>query len=142
MFKNLLLFLVIFSFVFSDEWHLCDSSDDYELTVTSVNITPDPPHVGDSVTASIDGSLSKVINGGTVKILIKYNGITILNTSAPLCSDPDDFECPHPSGKFRIKKTIQIPEFTPAGKYSGIISINDNNSKKVTCVDFDIPVVN
>ncbi|KAJ6252723.1 hypothetical protein M0813_13934 [Anaeramoeba flamelloides] len=143
MFRLFLISLILVSSVFSQEWEICDKTIDYELTLQNVTISPDPPRVGRDVTIKLEGELIKIVDGGSVNILIKYDGTTIYNRESELCSDPDDFPCPHPQGKVKFHKSLQIPSFAPAGTYSGQISITDqDNDAPIICFKYDMPVVN
>ncbi|KAK5584585.1 hypothetical protein RB653_006198 [Dictyostelium firmibasis] len=115
-------------------WTNCGPNEKFKIT--SVSIVPDPPVKGKLVTITGSGDLGESVTGGEVQILVKYGLIILIKETKDLCTFPGlPFTCPINKGTYSQTVNFTIPESAPNGKYTGHVSINDQNSTEIACID-------
>ena len=142
----------------------------------SVVIKPDPPVKGQPLTinatvalcrsvdhqAAFHGLISftaEQVTAGTVKIVVKYSIITVLNKSYSLCDllAQAGTKCPVAPGTYTSSITETIPSsapsvryvssinicfdcplFTIQGKYTGNVEITDQKGVELACINLSL----
>ncbi|KAL5467694.1 hypothetical protein EMCRGX_G031957 [Ephydatia muelleri] len=119
-----------------DIWSDCSKSGD-PSKIVSVVITPDPPKKGVPLTINATVALSEQVTSGTVKIVVKYSIITVLNKAYALCDllSQAGQKCPVAPGTYSSSITETIPGSAPSGKYSGNVEITDQNGQELGCIN-------
>jgi len=129
------LFVALFAtFAFADIWKNCGGPQDH-LQISNVEISPDPPQIGENLTVTATGNLDETVTGGIIEVSLQYSGITILNTNLSLCSAIVPFlQCPIAQGPVSISITQYIPSEVIPGSYTGQVNIYDQNESPVACI--------
>ncbi|KAH8691400.1 putative ML domain protein [Talaromyces proteolyticus] len=113
-----------------------DPSDDI-LEITAVNLSPNPPVPGESLTIEAEGIFhAPVDKGSTLHLEVKYGLIRLIKTDADLCDELEantDLKCPL-QGKQKFTKQVEIPKEVPPGKYSVLADVFTEDLERVTCL--------
>ena len=140
--RTAILLLALLSFGCAHDFQVCEGISD-ELKITSVNLTPDPPAAGKSITVEVDGGPTSVeVKGGKATLNIyAFNTHIYGPLSFDLCTD-FGVKCPVANGaKWDGKITYPIPSVAPKGlKLSLKIDITDENSKELSCFKVDTTI--
>ncbi|KAJ4458581.1 putative phospholipid transfer protein [Paratrimastix pyriformis] len=116
-------------------WKSCGKSDKFQID--RLVVYPNPPVIGESVTIFLNGTLNSSVKSGTVDFLVKFMGVKLLNLHKDLCGQASKYKCPVPAGPFSLNETISVPKVTPQGRYSGRLSVEDESTAPLLCLDFD-----
>jgi len=114
--------------------------DDDILVLDHVNLTPNPPLKGSSLTIEAVGSLLEDVGDGAYVVLqVKYGLIRLVNTEADLCDQVSnvDLSCPIKKGKTKITKDVELPKEIPPGTYTVFADAYTARpeSKKIICLE-------
>jgi len=107
------------------------------LQIKSVDILPNPPEAGVTLTIVAEGYAKKTIKEGAYVLLqLKWGLIRLINTKADLCEQIKnvDIECPIEEGKISIQKDIQLPKEIPPGKYTITADVYSVDDEPITCL--------
>ncbi|KAE9363433.1 phosphatidylinositol transfer protein [Stipitochalara longipes BDJ] len=108
------------------------------LVLDHVNLTPNPPQAGKTLTIEAVGTLLEDIEDEAFVILqVKYGLIRLVNTQADLCTQVSnvDLECPIKKGKTTITKDVEIPKEIPPGTYTVFADAYTKDKKKIVCLE-------
>jgi len=97
-----------------------DHSSDI-LQLDHVNLNPNPPTAGNTLTIEAVGKLLQPLEKGAYVVLqVKYGLIRLVNVQQDLCDQVSnvDLECPIDEGKITIVKDVELPKEIPPGTYS------------------------
>jgi len=114
-----------------------EHSDDI-LVLDHVNLDPNPPSAGKTLTIEAVGTLLEDVEEGAYVILqVKYGLIRLVNTQANLCEQVSnvDLSCPIKKGKTTITKDVEIPKEIPPGKYTVFADAYTKDKKKIICLE-------
>ncbi|KAH6673729.1 ML domain-containing protein [Halenospora varia] len=114
-----------------------DHSSDI-LNLEKVDLTPNPPHAGSTLTIEANGELlEQVEKGAYVNIQVKWGIVKILTTKADLCEQVSnvDLECPIKKGKVTITKDVELPKEIPPGTYTVSADAYTVDEKHIVCLD-------
>ncbi|CZR62456.1 probable phosphatidylglycerol/phosphatidylinositol transfer protein [Phialocephala subalpina] len=114
-----------------------EHSDDI-LVLDHVNLNPNPPSAGQSLTIEAVGTLLEDVEEGAYVILqVKYGLIRLVNTQANLCDQVSnvDLSCPIKKGKATITKDVELPKEIPPGKYTVFADAYTKDAKKIICLE-------
>jgi len=112
------------------------------LILDHVNLTPNPPEAGKTLTIEAVGTLLEDIEKTAFVILqVKYGLIRLVNTQADLCDQVSnvDMECPIKKGKITITKDVELPKEIPPGTYSVFADAYNFDKKKIVCLEATVP---
>ncbi|KAH8590429.1 putative Phosphatidylglycerol/phosphatidylinositol transfer protein [Bisporella sp. PMI_857] len=114
--------------------------DDDLLVLEKVNLTPNPPVKGTTLTIEAAGTLKEEIDAGAYVVLqVKYGLIRLVNTEADLCEQVSnvDLECPIKKGETVIRKDVELPKEIPPGTYTVFADAYTKRpeSKKILCLE-------
>jgi len=115
----------------------CQNPSNYLIEIDSVDLVPNPPQPGQTLTIQASGTLLETIEkGATVALEVKWGLITLIKQTVDLCEQLKnvDLECPLEKGKMVLTKQVDLPNQIPPGKYSVLADVYDKNQKQVTCL--------
>nr|POE54440.1 phosphatidylglycerol/phosphatidylinositol transfer protein [Quercus suber] len=116
----------------------CENPEGDILDLISVDLTPNPPKAGASLSITAKGKLAeKVEEGAQIHLSVKYGVITIIRQTVDLCDNADkvDLKCPLPKGEeTTLKKDVSLPKEIPPGKYTVVADILTKDDDKITCL--------
>ncbi|KAI9054672.1 hypothetical protein LZ554_001824 [Drepanopeziza brunnea f. sp. 'monogermtubi'] len=115
------------------------------LTLQKVNLSPNPPKAGQTLTIEAVGTLLEDIEQDAKVILqVKYGLIRLVNTEADLCKQVSnvDMECPIKKGPITITKDVELPKEIPPGKYSVFADAYTKDGKHITCLEATVQFSN
>jgi len=117
----------------------CKKDHDNDLlALEHVDLTPNPPAAGQTLTIEAVGTLLEDIEDGAYIVLqVKYGLIRLVNTQANLCEQVSnvDMECPIKKGKTTITKEVELPKEIPPGKYTVFADAYTIDNKKIICLE-------
>ncbi|TVY60906.1 Phosphatidylglycerol/phosphatidylinositol transfer protein, partial [Lachnellula suecica] len=109
------------------------------LKLDHVNLDPNPPKAGKTLTIEASGTLTEDVEEGAYVVLtVKYGLIRLVSTQANLCEQVSnvDMECPIKKGDVVIKKEVELPNEIPNGKYTVFAdAYTKDGEKKITCME-------
>jgi len=114
-----------------------DHGDDI-LELEHVNLDPNPPLKGQTLTIDVAGTLKEDIEKGAyVELQVKYGLIRLVSTKADLCEQVSnvDLECPIQKGKAVITKDVDLPKEIPPGKYTVFADAYTVDDRKIVCLE-------
>jgi len=110
------------------------SSSPYHITVTSIDVTPNPPQKGQPVKVTVTGNLNEVVSSGVYTIDAYYSGIKILTQSGDLCTLDPNFKCPIQPGS-----GITVADVRPTFLRSFVWLVSDLDVLHVPPQALDVP---
>jgi len=122
----------------------CQKNHDGDLlALKKVNLTPNPPLKGTTLTIEAVGDLLEDVDKGAYVVLqVKYGLIRLVNTEADLCEQVSnvDLTCPIQKGKITIVKDVELPNEIPPGKYTVLADAYTARpeSKKIICLEAEV----
>ncbi|QIW99978.1 hypothetical protein AMS68_005496 [Peltaster fructicola] len=119
--------------------YYCDNpeTEKYILEVESVDIDPNPPKAGKTLTIKAKGKFTEdVEEGAKVHLTVKYGLITIIRQTADLCDAVKnvELECPLEEGVMELSKDVDLPSQIPNGKYTVLADVVTKDDDKITCL--------
>jgi len=102
-----------------------------------VDLSPNPPEAGKTLTIKAKGTLNEAIEeGAKVHLQVKYGLITLINQEADLCEQVKnvDLECPLDKGKLELTKDVDLPKEIPPGNYQVLADVFTKDGDKITCL--------
>ncbi|KAL2831955.1 ML domain-containing protein [Aspergillus pseudoustus] len=117
--------------------YCADPSGDI-LNIKSVDLSPNPPKPGQTLTIKAEGVLHQRIEKGAYVLLeVKYGLITLVRQRPDLCDQivNVDLECPLEAGTMTLTKEVQLPAQIPPGKYTVHADVFTKDDKRITCLD-------
>lgn len=115
----------------------CNDPSSYLLQIDHVDLTPNPPLPGKTLTIQATGTLNeKIEEGAYVNLEVKYGLITLVRQTADLCEQivNVDLECPLEKGEMTLTKQVELPRQIPPGKYTVHADVYTKDDKHVTCL--------
>ncbi|KAG2163380.1 hypothetical protein D6C84_07825 [Aureobasidium pullulans] len=119
----------------------CAAPKDNLLEIERVDLSPNPPSAGVTLSIKASGVLSQDIEeGAKVHLQVKYGLIRIINQEADLCENLKnvDLECPLKKGPIDLTKDVDLPKEIPPGKYTVLADVYTKDNEKVTCLTASI----
>ncbi|KAF2805497.1 uncharacterized protein BDZ99DRAFT_466488 [Mytilinidion resinicola] len=117
--------------------YFCSDPADDVLTIENVDLNPNPPEKGKTLSITAKGTLNEAIeDGAKVHLQVKYGLITLINQEADLCEQVKqvDLECPLDKGKLVLLKDVDLPKEIPPGKYTVLADVFTKDNDKITCL--------
>ncbi|CAH1452279.1 unnamed protein product [Lactuca virosa] len=115
----------------------CKKSNNYDVKVSGVEITPSPITRGVDTTFAISASTDTPISGGNLEISVSYYFLSVYSETSDICTKTS---CPIDAGDFEISHTQSLPSVTPPGSYTLTMKMKDANNKELTCITFDFSI--
>jgi len=107
------------------------------LEIQSVDLTPNPPRAGETLTIEAKGIFhERVEKGAKVLLQVKYGLIYLINQEADLCDQITNvgMECPLEKGEMTITKEVDLPAEIPPGQYDVLADVYTKDKVKITCL--------
>ncbi|KAF2201070.1 hypothetical protein GQ43DRAFT_372359 [Delitschia confertaspora ATCC 74209] len=117
--------------------YFCSDPKDDILKIEKVDLSPNPPQPGKTLSIKANGNLKEVIEkGAKVHLQVKYGLITLINQEADLCDTLDnvDLKCPLEKGDMSLTKDVDLPKEIPPGTYSVLADVFTEKGDKITCL--------
>ncbi|CAL3969948.1 unnamed protein product [Diplocarpon coronariae] len=117
-----------------------DHSSDI-LTLEKINLSPNPPKAGRTLSIEAKGTLLKDVEDGAKIILqVKYGLIKLVNTEADLCKQVGnvDLECPIKKGPIKLTKDVELPNEIPNGRYTVFADAYTKDGEHITCLQASV----
>jgi len=117
--------------------NFCSDPADDILTIENVDLSPNPPEAGQTLSIIATGTLHEAIEeGAKVHLQVKYGLITLINQEADLCEQVKnvDLECPLDKGKLKLSKDVDLPKEIPPGNYQVLADVFTKDGDKITCL--------
>jgi hypothetical protein len=109
------------------------------LILDHVNLSPNPPEKGKTLSIEAVGTLLEDVEEGAYVVLqVKYGLIRLVNTEADLCEQVSnvDLKCPIKKGKTTITKDVELPKEIPPGTYTVFAdAYTKGGEKKIVCLE-------
>lgn len=121
----------------SNPLYFCDDPANNLLTIDDVDLSPNPPEAGKTLSIAATGTLSEDIEeGAKVRLQVKYGLITLIKQEAALCDyvKEVDLECPLKKGDLKLSKDVDLPKEIPPGKYTVLADVFTKDNDKITCL--------
>ncbi|KAF1813154.1 phosphatidylglycerol/phosphatidylinositol transfer protein precursor [Eremomyces bilateralis CBS 781.70] len=115
----------------------CDDPSRDILKIDQVDLFPNPPQPGATLTIAASGTLKQdVEDGAKVHLRVKYGLITLINQDANLCEQIKnvDLQCPLKAGALTFTKDVNLPREIPPGHYTVLADVLSKDGKKITCL--------
>ncbi|MCJ1253817.1 Phosphatidylglycerol/phosphatidylinositol transfer protein [Lignoscripta atroalba] len=119
----------------------CQSTKDDILAIEHVNLKPNPPAAGTTLTIEAVGTFAEdVEEGAYVNLTVKYGLIRIINQKEDLCTQLKNIDkpCPVKKGKTVITKDVDLPQQIPPGKYTVLADVYTKDDRKITCLQASV----
>jgi len=128
-------------------WKDCSKPDAHSV-LKSLDINPQPPVLGQTLTITGKGVLDEEVTSGDYTLIMKYQGIQILTHTHSVCGDDTinlplglgtitvhGLNCPQAAGDIVLYQTADLPKNTPGGQYEIDFSAVDDKKEQLTCVN-------
>jgi hypothetical protein len=115
----------------------CEATDDYILDIDYINISPNPPVIGQSFSIEAKGNLKQnVTDGAYIKLEVSFGFIKLVQQTIGLCDQVGavNLTCPLEKGEVKILKEAEIPKEAPAGQYTVKADVYTVANEKITCL--------
>jgi len=111
------------------------------IKIDSVDLIPNPPLPGQTLSISASGVVKKRIEEGSYIVLfVKYGYIKLINQELDLCENVHEvgLECPIKPGRLLLQKEVELPKAIPPGKYTVVANVFNQDDEQVTCLTGEI----
>jgi len=109
---------------------------DYPVTVSGVEVVPDPVVRGEPATFKISASTDKNITTGKLVIDVAYFIFHVHSETHNFC---DETSCPA-TGEFVLASQQTLPSFTPPGSYTLTMKLLGDSNAELTCISFGFSI--
>ncbi|XP_035835972.1 putative phosphatidylglycerol/phosphatidylinositol transfer protein DDB_G0278295 isoform X2 [Helianthus annuus] len=123
--------------IHAKDFKYCNKRKEYAVTVSGVEIIPDPIIKGKETSFVISAFTDKPLSEGEVVIGVAYFGWSVYSETGDLCAN---ISCPIPAGDFTISYTQLLPTIAPPGSYTLTLKVKDGNKSELTCIKFDFSI--
>ncbi|KAI4135366.1 MAG: hypothetical protein LQ347_000732 [Umbilicaria vellea] len=116
----------------------CQDPSDNILAIQNVNLAPNPPTPGNTLSIEAVGLFSQDIEKGAyINLSVKYGLITLIRQTADLCEQLKnvDQDCPVKKGETKITKDVELPKQIPPGTYSVLADVYTVDDDRITCLE-------
>ncbi|KAF2877584.1 phosphatidylglycerol/phosphatidylinositol transfer protein precursor [Massariosphaeria phaeospora] len=117
--------------------YFCGDPADDIGKIEKVDLSPNPPEPGKTLTIKASGNLKEEIGEGSkIHLQVKYGLITLINQDADLCDTVKkaDLECPLKKGDMSLSKDVDLPSQIPPGKYTVMADVTNKDGDRITCL--------
>ncbi|KAF2684423.1 hypothetical protein K458DRAFT_366791, partial [Lentithecium fluviatile CBS 122367] len=117
--------------------YFCADPKDDILEIEKVDLNPNPPTPGNTLTIKATGDFKeRVEEGAKMHIQVKYGLITLINQERDLCEtiEKADLKCPLEKGEMSLTKDVDLPNEIPPGTYTVNADVYTEDGKRITCL--------
>ncbi|KAI8051352.1 ML domain-containing protein [Syncephalis plumigaleata] len=115
----------------------CSESTDI-LQIKEVELTPDPPHKGQTLYIKATGTFSEAVTQGSyAKVIVKYGLIQLIKQTYDLCENVSqaNISCPIGPGEITLERSVDLPKEIPPGSYRVNAQIFTEDDRPITCLN-------
>jgi len=116
----------------------CESPDSDILTITNVDLEPNPPQKGKDLLITAKGTLKEdVVDGSRVLLTVKMGLITLIRANESLCDQLEkvDKKCPLKEGELTFQRTVTLPAQIPPAKFNVHADVYSDKQERITCME-------
>ncbi|XP_065914689.1 putative phosphatidylglycerol/phosphatidylinositol transfer protein DDB_G0282107 [Dysidea avara] len=140
--QSLLLFIILLIVECNAEfqfkcWAESCTKPNSQMQNVKVNFYPNPPVVGQTITAELSGTIMEKVTSGRVYAKVFFNNFPPLKETYDFCyllSYLDKRKCPLPAGDVHFKYSTLLKNSVLPGNYSGTATITDQMNDEVVCL--------
>ncbi|KAH9876991.1 hypothetical protein IAQ61_002352 [Plenodomus lingam] len=117
--------------------YFCGDPADDILKIEKVDLSPNPPKPGETLSIIATGDFKKEVGEGfKMHLQVKYGLITLINQQADGCDTigKADLDCPLKKGEMKLTKDVDLPKEIPPGTYTVLADVVTEDGDKVTCL--------
>lgn len=122
----------------------CDLMETQILSITHIDLDPNPPQRNAELTIQGSGIVAKNISEGAyINVEVRLGYIKLLTQSFDLCelldeNDVEGLSCPIDAGEYDLVKKVEIPAEVPPGKYTVLARAYTVEDELITCITGDV----
>jgi len=119
----------------------CSKPEDDLIKIEAVNLVPNPPQPGQTLSIAAAGTVKKpILEGSHIQLSVKYGYIKLINQDLDLCENVHEvgLECPIAPGDLILQKEVDLPKAIPPGKYTVQASVYNQDEDLVTCLTGEV----
>ncbi|KAG0197467.1 Phosphatidylglycerol/phosphatidylinositol transfer protein [Mortierella sp. GBA30] len=112
-------------------------TEPYLLNITYLDISPNPPKRGETLTIDAKGILYEdIVEGANINVVVKAGLIKLLTKDFDFCKESINVNktCPVLAGEQSLNHSVELPKEIPPGKYTVNIKVTNPDKKLVTCL--------
>ena len=139
---GVLALCVVCAVAFAKDFENCGATTD-DFQISQLDVSPDPPVMGQNITVAAAGTLNVDITGGqvTLEVYLKtiVGKIRVVNKQENICQSVGSIPNPCPIKAGPYSKTISalVPnEKIPSGTYTGQVRADDQDGRQIACISF------
>jgi len=117
--------------------YFCGDPVDDLLKIEKVDLSPNPPVPGQSLSIKATGDFKEEVGEGfKMHLQVKYGLITLINQNADGCDTikKGDLDCPLEKGEMSLTKDVDLPREIPPGTYTVLADVFTADGDKITCL--------
>lgn len=107
------------------------------MSVTTIDLNPDPPVHGVNCTATANFRVTKPIDTLKCQLTVKKSIIPIYRMDLDFC---EALTCPLSPGPYNKSMSVPIPSYAPTGDYGLEIHCKDKAGAENVCAQADITI--
>ncbi|KAI3826268.1 hypothetical protein L1987_00313 [Smallanthus sonchifolius] len=111
--------------IYATDFEYCNKKKEYVVTISGVEINPDPITKGQETSFTISAFTDKQLSRGKVVIGVAYFGWSVFSETGDLCAS---ISCPIPAGDLTISYSKLLPALAPPGSYTLTLKIQDDSA--------------
>jgi len=117
-------------------------NDDF-VTIETIDISPNPPAPGKTLTITATGIIKKRIEEGAyIDVEVKLGYIRLVKKTFDFCEKIEEADvgvaCPVEPGPLKITKDADIPNEIPPGKFVVTASLFTKDDELITCLHAEV----
>jgi len=102
-------------------WESCGEDSD-PIVINEIQVSPDPPEVGEDLTVTVTGTANEPIQEGAfADVAVKLGLIKLLSKTFDLCEEARKanmtVQCPVEEGTYTVTQTVALPKEIPRVKF-------------------------
>ncbi|KAJ3813748.1 ML domain-containing protein [Lentinula lateritia] len=123
-------------------WKSCGLVTD-PINIESIEIFPDPPLPGKTLTVKVTGTANEVIEeGATADVTVKLGLIKLLSKTFDVCEEARSanasVQCPVEKGEYVVEQTVDLPKEIPPAKFNIHVNGYTVDDDDLMCMDLTI----
>lgn len=121
--------------------YFCNNPVDYLLKIGSVDLSPNPPQPGQSLSIKATGDFGEEVGDGfTMHLKVKYGLITLINQDTDGCQiiKKGNLDCPLQKGEMNLTKEVDLPSQIPPGHYTVLADVFTEDLVPITCLTAEV----
>ncbi|RPA73407.1 phosphatidylinositol transfer protein [Ascobolus immersus RN42] len=115
----------------------CSKPSEDLIQIDKVDLVPNPPLPGQTLSISAAGTVKKpILEGSYISLSVKYGYIKLIQQELDLCENVHEvgLECPIAPGDLLLQKEVDLPKAIPPGKYTVLANVYNQDDDQITCL--------